>query len=401
MNKKLSIIYLFEGSYPEGMAMTKRLHCYAKALELEGAEQLIINQISSKVDSSLSGNYNGIEYININNPFVRKKNPIAKRLSLTINKWLLLVEYFKRRNSADICFYIGSSIQLLLILKLVTKLSGKKLVTEVNEYPYVTYGNGKFDFKILSQINRFIALNFIYKYIDGFIAISDPLYDLLNNIKKNRSQIINVPILIMYEGQSKSMDRFKDPYIFHAGTLTEQKDGIINVFKAFAKVSKRIPELKFVLTNKTTVPMIINKINSIIVENDLQDKVVFLDHINISEVERHMENCTLSVINKPDTIQNRYNFSTKLGEYLYFGIPVISTSIGEANKYLVDNKNCMIIQPNDIDGMADKIEYIINNKEFASKLSDNAKELARNSFDFKIHSKRLFDFFINLNTYSS
>ena len=99
----------------------------------------------------------------------------------------------------------------------------------------------------------------------------------------------------------------------------------------------------------------------------------------------------LTIINKYDTLQNKYCFSTKLGEYLSFARPVITTTVGEANNYLKDGINAYIVEPNRPDLIADKIVFIIEHPEEAQKVGEAGHELVLKDFDCVYQAKRIID----------
>lgn len=98
------------------------------------------------------------------------------------------------------------------------------------------------------------------------------------------------------------------------------------------------------------------------------------------------------IINKYNTQQNRYCFSTKLGEYLALKKPVIITNIGEAMNYL-NETNAYIVEPGDPQLIANNIISIINNKEKSKRIAENAYQLTLKEFNSTYQTKRIISYF--------
>ena len=102
------------------------------------------------------------------------------------------------------------------------------------------------------------------------------------------------------------------------------------------------------------------------------------------------------ILNKPNNEQNKYNFSTKLGEYLRLGKPIIYTPVGEMSYYLKDGINAFEVPINSPKILADKILYILNNKDTVTQIANAGIQLAQEVFDYRIQGKRLKFYFDKL-----
>lgn len=389
-----SVFYYFEGSFPHGMAMAKRLFLYADALNQKSVKQLVY--AANPSDSDIEGyfNYRGVSYINSKKYFKSSKNFVLKRFGLLISKFSALFKSLYILKNYDVIFYVGESWSKMFFFKIICTLFGKKIIIELNEHPYITFGDRRLNFKAVSLINQWISLKIVYRFIDGFIVISENLKILLNENGIKDNNILKVPILVDSVALSGSNDRFAAPYLFHAGTLNENKDGIISVFQAYAEVVKLKPEVKFILTNRTTIASTLNKIDKLIKENKIEKNVVFLNHISNEEVIKYMQNCSFAIINKPYNKQNYYNFSTKLGEYLINEVPLITTVYGESKEFLVDRENVLSIEPDDVEGMVFNMKFILSNQDAATDYAKAGRKLASNTF-VNLHYTDQINKFIN------
>ena len=104
----------------------------------------------------------------------------------------------------------------------------------------------------------------------------------------------------------------------------------------------------------------------------------------------------MTIIYKSDNLQTRNCFPTKLGELLICGIPVITTTVGDANFYLKNAQSAFIIEPDDEDTLVDYIKFIINNPNRAKEIGMAGKTIAQKHFDPLYQGKRLSEFYKSL-----
>jgi glycosyltransferase involved in cell wall biosynthesis len=387
----MRILAIYSGIYPGGMAMSNRLHLYCKALLSCSVDVEIV--VPSDKNIANKNYYDGINYFFFKDPI-----KFRKHFFLKINNFFASFIYgrlcFLYAKKYNILFIAGFGWFASLLMIIGSHLGGANVVMEVNENPYIPEG-GRLDPLWLRKINRQLILNITYRFTDGFVVISKPLEQLVKKYKKKNAQIVRIPIITEKSKESSLViNKIGVPFILHTGALSETKDGVEAMFHAFAKASKKtdIP-IKFILTNKIAHKKLLQKIDDIVKANNLEDRVVFLGHIPKTELEEYRRSCLTTIINKPVNNQNLYNFPTKLGEFLSYSIPVITTSTGEMGSLMKDNETAFIVPPNNADAIAEKILFILNNPDVALKVGNAGKTLAEKEFYFMNHAHKLVDFF--------
>jgi len=73
-------------------------------------------------------------------------------------------------------------------------------------------------------------------------------------------------------------------------------------------------------------------------------------------------------------------FSIAILEALSMGKPVIATDIGGTSEMIVDGKNGFLVEPKDVDALAEKMILVIDDKELRETLQKNARESMVNKF---------------------
>lgn len=382
-------VHFYGFPFPSGMAMTNRLKLYCKALQESNAD--IVMTIYSEADDKTEGSHDGIKYIQF-----KKKKLIQTHIdSYYLMPLLTIGNFIKASKSADVVFINRFGWYTTFLMYIISRIRGFKLVQELNENPY-SPNSSRLQPVWLRKINRFIALNTVYRMLDGYICISKPLFDLANKYKKRNAITIQIPILCDCFAVEEYEPILKDPYIFNAGFSDPDKDGYYAVLEGFGKACQRTEKnLNFIQTVKSAPTPVLNRINKIIREYNIEDRVHWLGFIPKQEVDNYRKGTLLGILNKPSNWQNDYNFPTKLGEYLAAGVPVIASRTGELGRYLEDDRTAYLIDANDSEQIASNILRILENQQMAKEIGLNGKKMAMEHFYYKNYIKAISNFFFH------
>jgi glycosyltransferase involved in cell wall biosynthesis len=88
-------------------------------------------------------------------------------------------------------------------------------------------------------------------------------------------------------------------------------------------------------------------------------------------------------------LQNRAGFSTKLGEYLASGNPVVAAGVGDIPLYLKDRENAFVYKPEDYMAVEYIMEYILAHPIEASMIANNGKIVAAKHFNSILEAQKL------------
>jgi len=307
--------------------------------------------------------------------------------------YTLLFLIFKLEKSDVVFLYEGRYFWSEMLIK-VTHIKNAKILCDLCELPYgmshetpkSISGRKNYENKVLSKV-------------DGVIPISDALMDYAKLHTKNECVIVKVPILVDYEQYDiEDLSEFSDiPYIFHSGTLFEQKDGILGVIEAFGRALQKMDyPIRFISTGRMENSPEAKPIAEIIERYGISDNVVFAGYLTQGELKNYLQKASLVIINKSPNQQNKYCFSTKLGEYMAAGKAIIITKVGEAMNWLVNGDDALIIEPNDVSSLTDAIVTLFNNSEQRKRLGCSAKMHCKNKFDYKKWTHILKDILVEL-----
>lgn len=259
------------------------------------------------------------------------------------------------------------------------KLKGWKIVREINEWPLSATWNE-------SKLKQWVEIHLLPKLFDGAICISDVLVDFWRKHGRKGVPILKLPILVDVEEVEKvSGSRLQvsneKPYVCYAGGMTEAKDGVETLKRAFERVRGEVSGCEFQVSGFGFQG------------GDLELKMI--SGKSHEEVIRIMKDAVCLVLARPDSLQARAGFPTKLGEYLATGRPVVVTDTGETGRYLKDGENAYIVRIDECSNVrmekavAEKILEVLRDPVRAERIGAAGMEVAKRCFDWHVHAEEL------------
>jgi len=384
--------------FPNGMAATNRIKSYAKALIYAGVQCEVIiftrtevygrvpkNILSKGFFEDIPFQYIGETPLRARNVLIRKFNDIRDRINFKI----FLLNNLKQNDVV-----IGYCSVYISFINDIIDIVHKKKAKYIRELCELPFGTSKETKKTIRLRKK--TLKYQFPKCDGFIVISDALFNVARKYKSLQAKIIKIPILVDYEKYDipDLSDESDVPYIFHSGTLYEQKDGILGMIEAFGMAIKKTSfPIRFILTGKKEDSPYLTEINNLIVKYQLGEHILFTGYLSDAELRRYLSKASLVIINKYCTQQNEYCFSTKLAEYLAAGKPVIITKVGEAMNWLVDNESAYFVEPENISLLSDKIVSVFLNEKQRKKIAQCGKLFCQKNFDYHDYGTKMLNFF--------
>lgn len=301
------------------------------------------------------------------------------------NKYLCLILSIFKLNQilkkGDIVILMSFILPLYVFLSLNKRI---KLFHERTEYPPFVMGSG-----IKGKIKELVYVKFAKRGC-GIFVISKGIKEYLisKGVDAKTIYVINMVV------DSSRFDIIKknqlvDDYIAYCGTVSNYKDGVNYLLKAFSIVSKKYPDLKLYILGKTVSESDRKENEKIIREENIESKVYMPGIIDFKDMPQYLVDAKLLVLARPDNIQAKYGFPTKLGEYLLSGNPVVVTEVGEIDSFLGDKKSCVFAKPNDVKDIANKILWVLENPLESSEIGQCGKRKAQEYFNYKTEAAKI------------
>ncbi|MHA1251979.1 MAG: glycosyltransferase [Candidatus Helarchaeota archaeon] len=395
----MNIVIVASSSIPYGFALSNRILCFAKGFQKNGhnCEILITNptEKSNKTKNiKITGIYENIKFRYACNSTIIPSSIILKILIFIMSIYKSIY-YLNKKNRIDkidtILIFHTYSLYLFLI-SMFCKIKKIKIVHERSEYPFIGIKS------FLKRIDYFFYCNIVIKMFNGYIFITNELDKYFKKSFNLKKPSIIIPILVEPERFDNISNSFLSniEYLAFCGYLWGDKDGVDILVEAFSKVSKVYPDLKLYLigdiSNKREFDKLFNKLKRLNIYNN----VIFTGKVNRDEIPDLLTRAKLLLLSRPDNIQAKGGFPTKLGEYLATGKPVVVTKVGEIPFYLKDRVNAFLAEPDSSEAFANKILEALNDYNFAKKIGENGKKLSIKEFNYIYQTKNLINFFKRL-----
>lgn len=226
--------------------------------------------------------------------------------------------------------------------------------------------------------------NFQRGFVDAFICVSRLVYklqtDTLSALEKEKYYLI-------YNGiNTKRFNKYKefknhDKYILgYAGRIASDK-GIEIIIEALSMLKDKYNDLYLHIAG-TDEKGYINVLRKLIDKLNLQDRVVFLGHID--DMEKFYR--SIDVLVAPSVVKE--SFGLVLCEAIYCGLPVIATNSGAQREIITQKQYGIVIDNLNADSLAEAISETYKNKERNG--SKGEIYISRN-FNIEITAKKLIE----------
>lgn len=253
---------------------------------------------------------------------------------------------------------------------------GRNLYIESNEFPPYVLSKKRF-----GRLQLLIYL-YVCRRCAGILTISKGLkkYFISQGVDESRIEVVNMVV------DTKRFDTIEkeigvEQYVAYCGTVSNFKDGVDVLLQSFALLSIQKPDIKLYILGKTPRVCDRDRNAAIIEENCLKDKVFMPGEVSGYKMPAYLKNAQVLALARPDNVQAKYGFPTKLGEYLLTGNPVLLTDVGEMNYYLQDGYSCIFAKPNDPVDFSSKLLWILDHPEEAAEIGRRGREVALANFN--------------------
>ena len=373
------MVYFVYSSFIPDNASNNRARAYLKALSTLCFPVKVLFLIPDARRSRLHEELPGISV-----EYCWDKHYKNGRLGKLLSYLRYIRELFHRLHPGDIVYLYGE-VDLMMILSFK---KGIHLFHERTEHPLVYPPKGRLFKPSLKKYLRFC------KKLDGLFVISTCLRDFFieNGIPADRIQIVH-PIVdtTRFDGLAK---QDCEPYFAYCGNGNNKKDKVDELLRVFARVASHHKDIQFYVIGPTKQVYEDEQDNVELVHQlGLDNRVVFTGQKPAEEIPQLLVNAVALFLTRPDTLQNRAGFSTKLGEYLASGNPVVAAGVGDIPLYLHDKENAFVFVPGDFDAVGEAMEYILMHPEESRQIGIAGKETAHRYFNALEEAKKLINAF--------
>lgn len=229
------------------------------------------------------------------------------------------------------------------------------------------------------------------KCLDGVIVLTKFLYDRSLKYGVKNSNLLLIPHFIEIKKRLDDIKINTNILIGFCGTVIVE-NGVLDLIKAFEIVRLNHPDAKLLIIGKVSADME-NKIQEMGID---MKNITFTGQLDKKNVETNLLKCSILVNPRQNGKWAEAGFPTKLGEYFAMKKPVVTTKLGDLKSYFTDKKEVVFAEPNNPESLANAIEFIINNPEISSKITENGYNWAKENLDYIVNVRKLITFISNL-----
>ncbi len=263
-----------------------------------------------------------------------------------------------------------------------------KIYNEITEHPSVHIANGR----IIGKIQYWMFNKFCQR-IDGVLPITPSLTNFfVEEFDVSKEKVCTINMVV----DSSRFDNIevieKKNMITYCGTISERKDGISDLLKAFKIVSEQHKNILLNLIGCFENNIIRENVYHLIQTLCIQDKVIITGEVQADQMPLLLSEAKILVLSRPQSRQAQYGFPTKLGEYLMTSNPVVITDVGDFRIYLRDKEDIIFTEPDNSVDFANKLIWVLDNYDEAKKIGMNGKNVALKNFNYKIEAQKVLNF---------
>ena len=370
------MVYFLYTNYTPNTAETNRALSYLKSLDNVGKKLEVIFFLPDKYGSKIPFQFTNIRVTYLWEKF-KIKHRILKYIPYVINIFLFRL----RLKKGDVVYIYGMND----VKKFFVGINGVKSFYECTEHPEVSL--------MPDKLRRCSLKEHIEtcKKLNGLFVISTALKDyyIKKGVAGDRIHIINMTVdTSRFDGLLKNNNK-KERYIAYCGKVSNNKDGVDQLITAFSIVHKTIPNIKLYIIGAVPTNLSNEHNIKLIQDLNLSEYVVLTGMLPADEIPQIMTNAEILVLNRPDNLQAKFGFPTKLGEYLLSANPVVVTGVGDIPLFLQDKVSALISPPNNPQAFAEKIVWSLQNFEESKIIGANGCKVAKINFNSDIEAMKL------------
>ncbi|PIR57617.1 MAG: hypothetical protein COU71_03140 [Parcubacteria group bacterium CG10_big_fil_rev_8_21_14_0_10_38_31] len=236
-----------------------------------------------------------------------------------------------------------------------------------------------------SRKTRWI-LSWAYRRADSVPCISNfTMEEIKKRINLNTLEVITLGV--DFEKFNRT-EGYKDNLINNRNTIIsvgaiKRRKGYHVSLQVISKINEKYPDIKYyIVGNKTEDPLYAKELENIINKHSLSDNVEFFENINDSKLCELYDEANVFMLPSINVEGAFEGFGLVYLEANAKGVPVIGTLGCGAEDAIKDGYSGFLVPQNNIEETAQAVLKILDDKEFALRMSRNAILWAKsNSWD--------------------
>jgi glycosyltransferase involved in cell wall biosynthesis len=291
------------------------------------------------------------------------------RLSGSLNLFRLIKS--RKLDVLQVCCV--EQLPLGLFVKIFTKT---KVIYDCREDMYYSIREHKDNIPKLIRYPFAEVIRFLEylgcKLFDGMVASDPAIFKTHIAMPENKKVIFyNTPTLELFKKAYPTLNERKYDIVL-MGSMSV-RTGIPTLLKAYGELLGKGQRIKVLLLGQPTSECL-NLINEFKKIYSIKDEIEITGRVPHTDIPSWLSQCRIGYVGLSDMPKFRNNIACKAFEYMACGMPVISSDLPPERLFLEDGKNSILIQPDSSSQLADAIERLLDDIEYAKKLGENGRK---------------------------
>lgn len=218
--------------------------------------------------------------------------------------------------------------------------------------------------------------------------------DMIEGLYRQPKQSVrNLPLLKRDTIRVRERSDFeKRPSLVYVGSVSEIR-GAMTMLELAKKLCSLGIEFDMKIIGQPDRHGLEDQMNRFIVKNDLAENVQFLGPKPYSEAMRAIQNATLGLCLLSPVPNYTYSLSTKILEYMAYGLPVIMSDVPCCRQYVEYCKGGLIVKLDDIGDMAKKIASLLADPDRMLSISRHSQNIVLSELNWQHEAQLLSRFY--------
>jgi glycosyltransferase involved in cell wall biosynthesis len=388
LNKSKTVLYLGSNGFPFGMAAIQRQLQIAKAIQNQETRVMVISRKGVHPADRIrlekigtSGSFEEISYVYASGTPLYVRNFWVRNFLKVIGLvGELGVMFYQRIFNRVTCMVVNStSLTQLRYYYFISRFVNTRLV-----YDYVEYMSSLDDRSMKTSGDRKNFDTQFFNYADALIIISPFLEQHIKQVAP-KIPSIRIPPIIDFEKFARiNFKPTQTNYFLFCGA-TQYLDVIEFIIKAYQKSTA--------LNHGVSLILIINgdlkKMDRLKDSVQEDSTIEILSNLSYEALIGYYKNARALLIPLQDNLQDMARFPFKISEYTAAARPIVTTNYGAVAEYFQDGVNALLAEPQDVDGIAAKLNYILSHPDEADQIGQNGHKLGLQLFNYKAYAAPL------------
>jgi len=134
-------------------------------------------------------------------------------------------------------------------------------------------------------------------------------------------------------------------------------------------------------------------------ENELSENVVTTGEVPYEEVPKILVAADIVLVPFPDNEVSHAASPLKLFEGMAMQKPIVASKVSGIEEIITHNKNGVLVDPNNLSEWYEAVSFLLNSKLFAKRLSENARQLVKERYNWVSLAEEYEKVFVKLCNY--